>query len=50
MGMMTLAPPEEHLASTRAPGIYGGNMDFNRLTPGMKWPQAEDAQLLWAWT
>ena len=34
MGIMTVAPPEEKLASTRPPGIYGGNMDFNRLTIG----------------
>ena len=34
MGIMTVAPPEEKLASTRPPGVYGGNMDFNRLTIG----------------
>jgi acetamidase/formamidase len=34
MGIMTVAPPGEKLASTRPPGIYGGNMDFNRLTTG----------------
>jgi acetamidase/formamidase len=34
MGIMTVAPPTESLASTRPPGIYGGNMDFNRLTIG----------------
>jgi acetamidase/formamidase len=34
LGIMIVAPPEEKLASTRPPGIYGGNMDFNRLTVG----------------
>ncbi|HKU70658.1 MAG TPA: acetamidase/formamidase family protein [Burkholderiales bacterium] len=34
MGIMTVMPPEPALASTRPPGIYGGNMDFNRLTTG----------------
>jgi acetamidase/formamidase len=34
MGIMTVAPAGERLASTRPPGIYGGNMDFNRLTIG----------------
>ena len=34
MGIMTVVPPEQKLASTRPPGIYGGNMDFNRLTIG----------------
>jgi acetamidase/formamidase len=34
MGIMIVAPPEQKLASTRPPGIYGGNMDFNRLTVG----------------
>jgi acetamidase/formamidase len=34
MGIMIVAPPTERLASTRPPGIYGGNMDFNRLTVG----------------
>jgi acetamidase/formamidase len=34
MGIMTVAPSGERLASTRPPGIYGGNMDFNRLTMG----------------
>jgi acetamidase/formamidase len=33
MGIMTVMPPAE-LANTRPPGIYGGNMDFNRLTVG----------------
>lgn len=34
MGIMTVMPPEKTLPSTRPPGIYGGNMDFNRLTVG----------------
>ncbi|MDB5921469.1 MAG: amidase [Betaproteobacteria bacterium] len=34
MGIMTVAPPEASLASTRPPGVYGGNMDFNRLGIG----------------
>jgi acetamidase/formamidase len=34
MGIMTVMPPEPALPSTRPPGIYGGNMDFNRLTTG----------------
>ena len=34
MGIMTVMPPEASLPSTRPPGIYGGNMDFNRLTTG----------------
>jgi acetamidase/formamidase len=34
LGIMIVMPPEENLASTRPPGIYGGNMDFNRLTIG----------------
>jgi len=33
MGIMAVMPPEG-LANTRPPGIYGGNMDFNRLTAG----------------
>ena len=33
MGIMAAMPPEA-LANTRPPGIYGGNMDFNRLTVG----------------
>ncbi|MDB5809023.1 MAG: amidase [Betaproteobacteria bacterium] len=33
MGIMTVMPPQP-LANTRPPGIYGGNMDFNRLTTG----------------
>jgi len=33
MGIMTVMPPDP-LANTRPPGIYGGNMDFNRLTVG----------------
>ena len=35
MGIMAVMPPEA-LANTRPPGIYGGNMDFNRLTVGAK--------------
>jgi acetamidase/formamidase len=33
MGIMAVMPPDP-LANTRPPGIYGGNMDFNRLTVG----------------
>ncbi|HWI13597.1 MAG TPA: acetamidase/formamidase family protein [Burkholderiales bacterium] len=33
MGIMAVQPPQG-LANTRPPGIYGGNMDFNRLTAG----------------
>jgi len=33
MGIMALQPPQP-LLNTRPPGIYGGNMDFNRLTTG----------------
>ena len=33
MGIMAVQPPSA-LANTRPPGIYGGNMDFNRLTVG----------------
>jgi acetamidase/formamidase len=33
MGISLLQPPQP-LANTRPPGIYGGNMDFNRLTVG----------------
>jgi len=33
MGIMAVMPPDA-LANTRPPGIYGGNMDFNRLTVG----------------
>ena len=33
MGIMSVQPPTP-LANTRPPGIYGGNMDFNRLTTG----------------
>ena len=33
MGIMAVMPPAP-LANTRPPGIYGGNMDFNRLTIG----------------
>jgi len=35
MGIMAVMPPEA-LANTRPPGIYGGNMDFNRLTVGAR--------------
>jgi acetamidase/formamidase len=34
MGTMAVMPPEGALPSTRPPGVYGGNMDFNRLTTG----------------
>jgi acetamidase/formamidase len=33
MGIMAVQPPGA-LANTRPPGIYGGNMDFNRLSIG----------------
>jgi acetamidase/formamidase len=33
MGIMAVMPPAP-LANTRPPGMYGGNMDFNRLTAG----------------
>ncbi len=33
MGIMAVMPPAP-LANTRPPGIYGGNMDMNRLTAG----------------
>lgn len=33
MGIMAVTPPGG-LANTRPPGIYGGNMDFSRLTLG----------------
>jgi len=33
MGILAVMPPDA-LANTRPPGIYGGNMDFNRLTVG----------------
>lgn len=33
MGIMAVLPPSA-LPNTRPPGIYGGNMDFNRLTAG----------------
>jgi len=33
MGIMAVQPPQP-LLNTRPPGIYGGNMDFNRLTTG----------------
>jgi len=35
MGIMAVMPPEA-LANTRPPGIYGGNMDFNRLSVGAR--------------
>jgi len=35
MGIMAVMPPQA-LANTRPPGIYGGNMDFNRLTVGAR--------------
>jgi len=35
MGIMAVMPPDP-LANTRPPGIYGGNMDFNRLTVGAR--------------
>jgi acetamidase/formamidase len=34
MGTMAVLPPEGSLPSTRPPGVYGGNLDFNRLTTG----------------
>ncbi|MDB5867143.1 MAG: amidase [Betaproteobacteria bacterium] len=34
MGIMAVTPPAGTLPSTRPPGIYGGNMDFHRLTTG----------------
>jgi len=35
MGIMAVAPPLSlSMVSSRPPGIYGGNMDFNRLTVG----------------
>ena len=33
MGIMAVQPPQP-LLNTRPPGVYGGNMDFNRLTTG----------------
>ena len=33
MGIMTVTPPGG-LPNTRPPGVYGGNMDFNRLSKG----------------
>jgi len=33
MGIIAVQPPQP-LLNTRPPGIYGGNMDFNRLTTG----------------
>jgi len=35
MGILAMMPPDA-LANTRPPGIYGGNMDFNRLTVGAR--------------
>jgi acetamidase/formamidase len=35
MGVMAVAPPRDTwLISSRPPGRYGGNMDFNKLTTG----------------
>ena len=34
MGIMAVTPPAGTLVSSRPPGIYGGNMDFHRLTIG----------------
>ena len=35
MGIMAVAPPRDTwLISSRPPGRYGGNMDFNKLTAG----------------
>jgi acetamidase/formamidase len=34
MGTMIVSPPEGALPSLRPPGVYGGNMDLNRLTTG----------------
>ena len=34
MGIMAVTPPAGTLVSTRPPGIYGGNMDFHKLTIG----------------
>jgi acetamidase/formamidase len=34
MGIMIVTPPEGRLASSRPPGIYGGNLDMARLTVG----------------
>ncbi|MES2563172.1 MAG: acetamidase/formamidase family protein [Pseudomonadota bacterium] len=34
MGIMAVTPPAGTLPSSRPPGIYGGNMDFHRLTAG----------------
>ena len=35
MGIMAVAPPLAlSMVSSRPPGIYGGNMDFNKLTAG----------------
>lgn len=33
LGIMAVQPPQP-LLNTRPPGVYGGNMDFNRLTTG----------------
>src|SRR5438128_1622634 len=35
MGIMAVMPPDP-LANTRPPGIYGGDMDFNRLSVGSR--------------
>jgi acetamidase/formamidase len=35
MGIMAVAPPRNTwMISSRPPGVYGGNMDFNKLTVG----------------
>src|SRR5688500_1180196 len=34
MGIMAVTPPAGTLPTTRPPGIYGGNMDFHKLTAG----------------
>jgi acetamidase/formamidase len=34
MGIMAVTPPAGTLPTTRPPGIYGGNLDFHRLTVG----------------
>ena len=34
MGIMAVTPPAGTMPTTRPPGIYGGNMDFHKLTTG----------------
>ena len=34
MGIMAVTPPAGTLPTTRPPGIYGGNMDFHKLSAG----------------